>query len=59
MKNVTIERIKEAELYNMGYCRTCQDWTRYSTEPDAENYDCPICGKNDVFGYIDILCEFV
>ncbi len=34
----------------MGYCTSCQDFTRDSTEPDAEGYDCPNCGQDTVMG---------
>ena len=33
-----------------GYCTVCEDFTRDSTEPDAEGYDCPICGQDAVMG---------
>jgi len=35
---------------NMGWCPDCQDFTRDCTEPDAENYDCPLCGGDSVMG---------
>lgn len=34
----------------MGWCRTCKDFTREETEPDARNYDCPECDESTVFG---------
>lgn len=33
-----------------GYCTACRKWTRDMTEPDAEEYDCPICGCDSVMG---------
>jgi hypothetical protein len=33
-----------------GYCPHCESFTRDSTEPDAEGYDCENCGGNDVCG---------
>jgi predicted RNA-binding Zn-ribbon protein involved in translation (DUF1610 family) len=33
-----------------GYCTACQDFTRDSTEGDAEYYPCPDCGGNHVMG---------
>lgn len=33
-----------------GYCTECRDWTRGTTEPDAEGYECPSCGGNTVIG---------
>ena len=45
-----------------GYCTECKKLTRDRCEPDAENYPCPDCENNSVFGvenamligYIDI-----
>ena len=34
----------------MGFCKNCQEFTRDSTEPDAEDYDCPVCEQNSVVG---------
>lgn len=34
----------------LGYCTVCRDFTRDSTEPDAEGYDCPDCGNDSVVG---------
>jgi hypothetical protein len=47
---ITSEQFQEAVENNMGYCTTCQEFTREGTEPDAENYDCPQCEKNTVMG---------
>lgn len=33
-----------------GWCPVCKDFTRDSTEPDAENYDCPVCEEEKVVG---------
>lgn len=33
-----------------GWCTTCKDFTRDSTEPDAENYRCPVCKLWTVIG---------
>jgi Zn finger protein HypA/HybF involved in hydrogenase expression len=34
----------------MGWCTTCKSFTRDSTEPDSEEYDCPVCEQNTVMG---------
>ena len=34
----------------LGWCKDCKDFTRECTEPDAEDYDCPECGGNNVIG---------
>lgn len=41
---------KEAREENYGWCRQCRDLSYGSVEPDAENYECDECGKNQVFG---------
>ena len=33
-----------------GYCPDCQRFTRETTEPDAEDYDCPVCDGRRVVG---------
>lgn len=33
-----------------GWCSHCEDFTRDTTEPDAEGYDCPVCRQNTVTG---------
>lgn len=57
MKNLTLEHIKKAEDFYYGYCKHCEDWTRDCTEPDAREYDCPICGKHTVYGSMEMLFE--
>ncbi len=43
-------RYHEACENHEGFCTKCDDFTRDSTEPDAEAYDCPECGENTVMG---------
>ena len=48
-------KISEADYFDatenyMGWCPTCQAFTRESTEPDAEGYDCELCEGNEVVG---------
>lgn len=33
-----------------GVCLACKEFTTGGVEPDAENYECPMCGENEVFG---------
>lgn len=33
-----------------GWCTACQEFTREATEPDAEEYDCPVCEDYTVMG---------
>ena len=47
---VTEEEYKDADNFYTGWCTECKDFTRDGTEPDAENYDCPICEQNTVMG---------
>lgn len=42
--------LSEAIDGNMGWCPTCKEFTRECTEPDAEDYDCPVCDGNEVVG---------
>lgn len=44
------EYLRAREAYD-GWCIVCEEFTRDSTEPDAERYDCPECGSPDsVYG---------
>jgi len=50
MKKINIDKYMKMTDSYMGFCTTCQDFTRGITEPDAEEYDCPNCGKDTVMG---------
>lgn len=42
--------LEAVEAY-MGFCvGTCKEFTRDMTEPDAEGYNCPMCGEATVMG---------
>ena len=63
--NVKTHKVSEND-YNdaveshMGFCISCQDFTRDSTEPDAESYGCPECEKNSVMGAENaLICGFI
>jgi hypothetical protein len=47
---ISLEDFHEADNSYMGYCPDCDDFTREMTEPDAREYDCPICDNNNVMG---------
>lgn len=47
---ITIEEFKEARHSYQGYCLFCKDWTHDSAEPDAQNEECPVCERRQVFG---------
>jgi len=49
-KMVTLADYTEATDLYQGFCTTCEDFTREQTEPDACNYDCPICENETVYG---------
>ncbi len=34
----------------LGWCTNCKEFTRDSTEPDADGYDCPGCEQHTVLG---------
>jgi Zn finger protein HypA/HybF involved in hydrogenase expression len=40
-----------------GWCTKCKDFTRDSTEPDAEGYDCPECEQDTVIGAENALIQ--
>ena len=50
MKTVSMVEYEEATESYLGWCTECKSFTRDSTEPDAEGYDCPECGENSVMG---------
>lgn len=52
MANPTIEQIEEVITSDSheGWCTNCEDWTHDSCEPDAHNYECPVCEQNTCFG---------
>jgi Zn finger protein HypA/HybF involved in hydrogenase expression len=52
---VSLEEYEYATESYMGWCTTCEDFTRDCTEPDAHDYDCPICEQNTVMGAEDAL----
>lgn len=49
---VEVEEVDYQEAVDsyMGWCPACKEFTRDTTEPDAEGYDCPKCGQNEVVG---------
>lgn len=51
------EEYLEARDTYLGYCTECKDWTRDSTEPDAEGYDCPVCDQDTVIGADNYLMQ--
>ena len=61
MSLVHIDDYEDAVERYLGWCTSCKDFTREQTEPDAEEYLCPICDEDTVFGaenaYIDGLFE--
>ena len=50
MKKITMAEFRKADNDSQGWCTSCEDFTRDCTEPDAEEYDCPICDENTVAG---------
>ncbi|MCP4914517.1 MAG: hypothetical protein GY909_15485 [Oligoflexia bacterium] len=46
------------ELSNsyQGICKSCK-CVQGSTEPDACNYECESCGKNEVFGLEELVLQ--
>lgn len=52
---VNAEDFADATENYIGWCTSCQEFTRESTEPDAEGYDCPQCDQRTVIGAEDAL----
>ena len=52
---VTHDEYAEATECYVGWCLGCKAFTRESTEPDAKEYDCPLCGQPEVIGAEDAL----
>ena len=44
----------DREEYN-GWCLNCGAHRYGETEPDARNYECETCGKNEVYGIEELL----
>lgn len=57
---ITADRILDAvnrsifTLDNPGFCIACGA-DHDHCEPDARNYECPICGEHEVFGAAELL----
>jgi len=51
---ITIDEYEELMGLNVGFCLKCGA-EREMTEPDAECYDCPDCGHNEVYGLETLL----
>lgn len=48
---ITEARYREACNGYEGWCKSCGKFTRdCGVEPDAENYNCPLCEENKVMG---------
>lgn len=47
---LTVNQYMSAQDNYEGYCTSCDLLTRDSTEPDAENYNCPECEEHTVMG---------
>ncbi len=50
MTTVSEEDYDDYRESYQGFCTNCKKWTRECTEPDAEDYDCPVCEMNTVIG---------
>jgi len=55
MRKITEQEYRDAEGAYHGWCPDCDGWTRETTEPDAEGYDCPGCEGNNVVGALTAL----
>ena len=48
----------ESNIDNTGICLAC-DAEVDCVEPDARNYECPVCGAHKVFGAEEILITYL
>lgn len=57
--NLSMERIMEAAQAddNRGFCRACGEEHNW-IEPDAERYECEVCGEKEVYGAEQLLLCF-
>lgn len=42
-----------------GWCTHCGDWTHDSCEPDAHEYECPVCENPTCYGAEELLITFM
>lgn len=54
MFSISEEEFKEACENNQGICLECNEF-QDCVEPDARNYLCDNCGKNEVYGMEEAL----
>lgn len=48
---IPLEEYYDARDWNQGYCTVCQEITNDGgVEPDAEDYECHVCGNHTVMG---------
>ena len=47
---ITQQEFEEANEQHLGYCTECDAITGEDCEPDAEDYECPLCGGECVIG---------
>lgn len=48
--SITESAYLEAVDCHQGYCTDCREFTHDTAEPDAEEYECPDCLHNTVYG---------
>ena len=59
LKTATHDAFVTAMNDDLGWCSRCQAFTTGDVEPDAENYECEMCGKTTVTGAEQsLLCGF-
>jgi hypothetical protein len=58
--SITLDRVLAAAkeqmtgLENPGFCLACGE-DADGCEPDARNYECEVCGANEVFGAAEVM----
>ena len=54
---VSLEQFHGLRDQYVGFCTKCQDWTTEEVEPDAQEYICPVCGDQTVYGAEEAFIE--
>ena len=57
---ISIEQVMAAveQDDNIGICTACGEEAT-GVEPDAEHYECEVCGKNEVFGAEQLMLMYL
>jgi hypothetical protein len=54
---ITMDEYMEAQESDLGWCTSCKKLAGECVEPDAEDYECTLCGEMTVTGIESALME--